>query len=195
MLVALAAATEIAPPPRRRLERRRTVGWAAALVLGTLTVLTCRWFVWPDTDPPAQVDAIVMYGGSGNRFDLARNLAQSGYAETVVLSDPKDPAEQYTAYGGFCAQDHSYEALCFDPVPRTTRGESRFVADLARERGWNRILLVTDTEQATRAKMLLERCWSGDVDVVTVNAGISSLVRVAYEWAAWTRAQVTRRAC
>ena len=69
------------------------------------------------------------------------------------------------------------------------------MADLARERGWERILVVTDTAQATRAKMLLERCWEGDVDVVTVNASNSSLFRVVYESAAWARAQITRRAC
>ncbi len=171
------------------------MAWAVALAVAVFVVLTCRWFVWPDTDTPAKADAIVMYGGSGNRFDLARNLAQAGYAEVLIVSDPKDPAEQWTAYGAFCDGNHRYDAECFEPVPHTTRGESRYVADLARERGWDRILLVTDTEQATRAKMMLERCWDGEVDVVTVNAGISSLFRIGYEWAAWSRAQVTRRSC
>lgn len=160
-----------------------------------MVVLTCRWFVWPDTDAPREVDAIVMYGGSGDRFTLARDLAQAGYAEVLVVSDSQDPEEVWTAYGAFCQGNHRYDAICFDPQPRTTRGESRFVADLARREGWDHVLLVTDTEQATRAKMLLERCWDGEVDVVTVNAGITSAYRIVYEWAAWTRAQVTRRDC
>jgi uncharacterized SAM-binding protein YcdF (DUF218 family) len=101
----------------------------------------------------------------------------------------------WTAFGAFCQDEHSYRVVCFEPEPRTTRGEARFVADLARRQGWRRIVLVTTTEQALRASHLLERCWDGEVQVADVDSGRSRPLRIAYEWAATARAAVTRRGC
>jgi uncharacterized SAM-binding protein YcdF (DUF218 family) len=112
-----------------------------------------------------------------------------------VLSDPKDASQVWTAYGAFCQQDHPYQTVCFDPQPRTTRGEARFVADLARRQGWRRIVLVATDEQATRASKLVERCWDGDVRVAAVSSGRSRPLRIAYEWAATVRALFSRRGC
>jgi uncharacterized SAM-binding protein YcdF (DUF218 family) len=188
-----------ATPARRRAAAWAAV-WAVALVVAAASVLTARWFVWPPTWAPApsaeaRPDAIVMYGGAGDRFDLARTLAARDLAPVLVVSDPREPGQRWTAYEVFCSGPHGYEAICFDPVPQTTRGESRFVADLARSRGWEHVVLVTDVHQATRAETLLRRCWDGRVELVTVRSDRAVPLRIAYEWAAMARAHLLRRSC
>jgi uncharacterized SAM-binding protein YcdF (DUF218 family) len=173
-----------------------TAGLLVAMA-GVIGWLTLHWFVTPTvtTDDPGPADAVVMFGGAGPRFAEAVRLAEDGTAPWLVVSDPKDPAQVWTAYGAFCQQDHAYRTVCFDPEPRTTRGEARFVADLARREGWRRIVAVTTTEQAMRAAQLLERCWDGEVQVANVTSGRTRPLRIAYEWAASLRAAVTRRGC
>ena len=171
------------------------------LVVGT--VLSWHWFVRPDVDEPIAADAIVVFGGAGRRFERGVDLAEQGLADVIVISDPIDPTERYTRFGWFCRNRgnrpgypvHDYEALCFDPETDTTRGEARYVAALAEERGWERINLVTSTDQALRARMLLERCWDGEIASITVPTDEFRPARVAYEWAATARAAVLRRDC
>lgn len=182
------------------------VVWIGVCVAATL--LSWRWFVHPAgtarwdardraTWPTPGADAVVMFGGAGPRFDAALALVESGLAPTLVLSDPNDPPPDRatTPFETFCRGEEDFETICFDPEPRTTRGESRFVADLAQERGWRRIVLVTTADQARRARMLLGRCWAGLVDVVVVESDLHALGRVAYEWAATARAVFVRRSC
>jgi uncharacterized SAM-binding protein YcdF (DUF218 family) len=179
---------------------RRRVACAVLAIAGLLfCTTTWRLFLRPagKTNSPEPADAIVMYGGSGPRFAKARAMAEEGLAPVLVISDPvdPDPDQIWTAYKAFCMGDHPYESICFNPEPRTTQGESRFFAQLAEERGWTRIIIVSDTEQATRARMLLDRCWDGDTQIVTVRPSLNRLYRVGYEWAALTRAVVFRRDC
>jgi uncharacterized SAM-binding protein YcdF (DUF218 family) len=136
-----------------------------------------------------------MFGGAGPRYAEAVRLAGAGHAPWLVLSDPRDPSQVWTAYGAFCQQEHPYGTVCFDPEPKTTRGEARFVADLAQRQGWSRLLLVTTTEQASRAKRLVGRCWDGQVQVVGVSSGRSRPLRVLYEWGATVRAVLFRPGC
>jgi uncharacterized SAM-binding protein YcdF (DUF218 family) len=158
--------------------------------------------VRPPIDGPVAADAIVMFGGAGPRFHMAVELAEQGYADVVVLSDPDEADEPFTAFGWFCRntpregyEPHDYEAICFDPPTHTTRGESRFVAALARQRGWRSVILVTTTEQAKRARLLLGRCWDGQVHTVTVPTDLFRPARILYEWGALARATFERRGC
>jgi hypothetical protein len=184
----------------RRPRPSRVVAVTLALVVTAVvavSALTLHWFVHPPvvSRHPGPADAVVMFGGAGPRFPEAVHLAEGGAAPWLVLSDPKDAAQVWTAYGSFCQDEHAYRVVCFDPEPDTTRGEARFVADLARRQGWRRLLLVTTDEQATRASRLLERCWDGHVEVASVSSGRSRPLRIAYEWAATVRAVVLRRGC
>ncbi len=192
-------------PARRRRRALALLAGAGALVLAAtaVAVLSWRWFVRPTVDGPVRADAIVMFGGAGDRFERVVALADAGYADVVVLSDPYSEEHGDSRFEWFCRNDDTrpeypsrdYEAICFDPEPQTTRGEARFVADLARERGWERVDLVTSVDQATRARMLLGRCWDGDVATVVVPSGQARPLRIAYEWGAMARAIVQRRDC
>lgn len=188
----------------RRWRRSFTTAPVAIALLGVALLLVATTVSWRAFVRPADVatwtseryDAIVMFGGAGERFERAVELAEAGVAPTLVISDPRDDTSPTTTpYMVFCAGDHPFEAICFDPDPETTRGESRFVARLAAERGWTSVAVVTTVDQATRARMLLHRCYAGDIDVVAVATDQSRALRLVYEWGATARAVLQRRGC
>ena len=179
--------------------RRDTLRWLAAwavllaLVAGVLLVAaTARLFLWPPTDAPARVDAILALGGDpGNhRAALAVSLAESGYAPVVVVSRggyPEAPCP--TARAGI-------RVVCFRPDPLDTRGEVEFAASLAARRHWTSMLMVTEREQATRARLLFRRCSSIRLLVVPVAVhGLTMVHDVLYEWASLAKALVVHTSC
>jgi uncharacterized SAM-binding protein YcdF (DUF218 family) len=179
----------------RRLRRRRV--WMPLAVIGTLLVgATARLFVWPSTDDPRRADAVVVLdGGSGERLDEARALMQRDVAPTLAISAGRelDPDEA----DGLCSGPQQFEVVCFTPTPDSTRGEARALATLARQHGWNDVVLVTSTYHVTRARMLVERCFDGRVDVVAASPPARPLhwiAAVGHEWAAMLDATI-RRTC
>jgi uncharacterized SAM-binding protein YcdF (DUF218 family) len=88
------------------------------------------------------------------------------------------------------------EIVCFRAHPLDTRGEAEFVARLAARRHWDRLIVVPERSQATRARMLFERCTRAQLIIVPVTDPLSDLFYdVAYEWAALTKALVLDRSC
>jgi uncharacterized SAM-binding protein YcdF (DUF218 family) len=179
----------------RRLRRRRV--WMPLAVIGTLLVgATARLFVWPSTDDPRRADAVVVLdGGSGERLDEARALMQRDVAPTLAISAGRelDPDEA----DGLCSGPQQFEVVCFTPTPDSTRGEARALATLARQHGWNDVVLVTSTYHVTRARMLVERCFDGRVHVVAASPPARPLhwiAAVGHEWAAMLDATI-RRTC
>lgn len=166
---------------------------AGALLLASSAAL----FVWPPEDDPRRADAIVVFAGGGERMALARDLAGSGLAPVTVVSNPGaahtvDEGYAECREGGF---PYPTPVECFVPDPRTTRGEARHIAALAEARGWSSLLLVVSDDQVVRAKLLLERCFDGDVQVSGTSPSASPATRAAYEWAALGRALLLRRGC
>ncbi|EFC81573.1 YdcF family protein [Parafrankia sp. EUN1f] len=179
-----------APAPGRARGRRRaativTLGVASLLFLGA----TVRLFVLPRRDDPAPVDAIVMFAGSPGRFEQAVSLARAGYAPTLAVSVPtaEDPCPPPIP---------NVEVICFAPDPLTTQGESRWTADAAARYGWQSIIVVTSTTQVTRARLRLERCYSGQILMSPVPPPrLMWPYMIAYEWAAMVKALVLQRDC
>jgi hypothetical protein len=160
-----------------------------SLVLAVFLVLTGRLFVWPTRDSPAPADAIVMFAGSPGRLDRAVELARAGYAPVLAVSVP-------TGEGPCPPPIPGVEVLCFSPDPRTTRGEARWTARVAAERGWRSLLVVTSTPQDTRARLRLRRCYRGEVRLVPVNPPRRSWpYMIMYEWAAMAKAVLWQRGC
>jgi uncharacterized SAM-binding protein YcdF (DUF218 family) len=166
-------------------------------VLGTLLLgATARLFVWPVTDDPGRADAVVVLdGGSGERLDEARALMERDVAPTLAISAGRelDPDEA----DGLCSRPQQFEVVCFTPTPDSTRGEARALATLAREHGWTDVVLVTSTYHVTRARLLVERCFDGRVDVVAASPPARPLhwiAAVGHEWAAMLDATI-RRTC
>lgn len=137
--------------------RRRRILWFLSSLVAAVVVLTAAlWpvYVDPRTDQPGKADAILVLGGAHDgREQLALRLAHEGYAPRVFFSDPYEnsPLINRICHGGY-----SFEVICFDPSPRTTRGEGRELAALARAENWRRVIVITFTptsrEPATSSK-------------------------------------------
>jgi len=174
----------------RRWPRRLLVGAAVVVVL--VAAATARLFVWPPTDRPAPVDAVVALGGDPGqrRAAAAIALARGGYAPVAVISLGGHPAVP-------CPHPvPGVRLVCFRAHPLDTRGEAEYVAALAARRHWTRLIIVPERSQATRARLVFTRCTSAHLVVAPVNDPLSALpYDVAYEWAALAKALVLRRSC
>ena len=167
----------------RRLRRFAIIGLLSALVL-----LDLRLFVFPELDEPERADAIVVFAGPGDRITRAWELADRGLASYVVVSIADTRA---------CEPERpTVIQLCFTPDPATTQGEARAVAELAREHGWDDLIIVSGTTQVTRIRLRQGRCFEGDVQVLAVREALGPfLYRWIYEHGALLKALILQRSC
>lgn len=176
---------------RRPGRRRRRVVLALVVVLVAVSALTGRLFVWPAQGMPARVDAIVMLNAPGYTLPVALRLARQHRAGYLVISQGS-PASHY----GCPRPVAGVKLICFHPVPATTRGEAEFAGRQARLHHWRSVVLVAITPQASRARLRLERCFSGPVYVVTAPIRLRTWpYEIAYEWGALVKALVLQRSC
>ncbi|MGK8502246.1 YdcF family protein [Nocardia asiatica] len=159
--------------------------WAVAALGAGLAVVVATIALWPvyvrpQAEPPARADAVLVLGGAHDgREQLGLRLAREGYAPRVVFSNPYEnsPMLNRICHGGY-----SFEVLCFDPSPRTTRGEGRELARLARAHNWHRVIVVTFTPHISRARYILRKCWDGEL-LFTDPEPTLSIPRWAYDYA------------
>jgi hypothetical protein len=177
--------------PSRRARRWRRALLALVLIIVAFCAATARLFIWPAQGMPPQVSAIVMLDGPGNTLDVAVRLAEQHRAPFLVVSQgspaSRDPCPR---------QVRGVTLICFNPVPATTQGEAEFVGRLARKYRWHSIAVVAITPQASRARLRMERCFAGQVYMVTARLTRSSWpYQIRYEWAALVKALVAERNC
>ena len=162
------------------------------VVVVFVVVATPRLFIWPPTDQPVKSDAVVALGGDAGQLRQMKAiaLARAGFAPVAVIS-----------LGGVKAVPcpthvKGVTIICFRADPLDTRGEAEYVADLVAERHWKRIIVVSERSQATRARLLFERCTPAQL-VMDPGAGSPKPAPfdVAYEWAALFKAVVLVRSC
>ena len=156
---------------------RRARHALAALAVAAASV---RLFLRPRLDPPEEADAIVVLDGEQPRR-IARGvaLAAAGVAPTLVVVHGEAVAPELLAGASL-----PFEVVSFTPRPSTTRGEARAVARLARERGWERIVVVTSTYHVTRARLIFERRVDCELRFASAGFGAARLpLRVVAEWA------------
>jgi hypothetical protein len=140
---------------------------------------------------PPRVDAIVMLDSSGRPLNVAVRLAAQHRASFLVVSQgtpaSRDPCPRPVP---------GVTLICFNPVPPTTQGEAEFVGRLAKKYHWRSIAVVAITPQDSRARLRVERCFPGQVYVVTAPIRLSIWpYQLAYEWAALLKALVIQRGC
>ncbi|MFP4149814.1 MAG: YdcF family protein [Nitriliruptoraceae bacterium] len=143
-----------------------TASAALTLVLGIAFVS----YLLPKDDVPEAPDAVVVLGGAGpERAELGIELAQR-YDALLVLSGTAE------VFGEQQGRTCSLDAICFEPVPGTTRGEAQMVADMADEYGWEHVTVATSAFHTTRSRFLFRQCLDADrVSVVgTVREGAAS---------------------
>lgn len=119
-------------------------------------------------DPVVKADAIIVLGGEHDgREAYGVALAEQGVADTVVLSDPYSAADPIMKK--YCGVETAkYTVLCEAPEPGTTRGEAIFTQELAQERGWKHVVVVSWRYHLPRARYIFDQCFDGDVTMEAV---------------------------
>ncbi len=148
-------------------------------------------FILYDDDEVTMADAVVVLAGSRFRLPVGLRLVDRGVAPVLVISDGLDPRSP--SANRLCREQAL--VLCPKPEPYSTRGEARLVARLARERGWESIVVVTSRFHLLRARVLFERCYGGRLAFVGASSPWWRLpVAVTSEWLKLGVAAV-RRTC
>ncbi|UCZ91858.1 YdcF family protein [Gordonia sp. WA4-43] len=135
-------------------------------------------------DPLRRADAIIVLGGEHDgREGYGLELAGQGYASTVLISDPYRPysPDDAALMSRVCgANTDEIEVICQVPSPSTTQGEALMVQELAVQRGWQNVIVVTWEFHIPRARYIFDQCFDGDV---IMRAVPRSYDRPPWRWA------------
>ena len=159
---------------RRRAVLRAVLGWA---LLASLLIAVIGGGLWtaifqPTTDEPIdQADALLVLGPVDAKLEDAVRLMDRGAAQTLVVSDQ----DQREGAPGTCRQvvvdhiaqlgwapDDPSRLLCFRPVPVTTQGEAMAIREFGEANGWSAVNVLAYPEHVSRARILVDRCWTQD---------------------------------
>lgn len=165
-----------------RRHRYRRMATSIGLLVIVIGFVGAPVYVRPQADPLQPADAILVLGGPDfRRYPFGLGLGAVGWAPTVVLSNPYGANNAWLT--NLCATPRTdFQLRCFVPDPRSTRGEAQEFHRLAEQYGWRRVIVVTHTAHISRARYLLERCFSGELTMVASPSDVS-LPRWAYEYA------------
>jgi len=148
-----------------------------AAVLGGLPV-----YVYPKVDQLQHSDAVLVLGGYGqDRYKYGLWLAEHGWAPNVVWSiyNPKNASSITDACENVLRRPVTIS--CFTADPLTTLGEARELRQIAKERGWRKVIVVTARSHISRARYILAKCFDGQL-IMRPNPEPISVVRWAYEY-------------
>lgn len=166
--------------------RRKTVKAFAAVG----TVLVALWagaglflYLAPAENKRTHTAALLVLAPTDGRLEYAELLMDKGYADALVISVP--PPEYGVDEDVSCDPNRSYPVMCFQPDPITTQGEARGLQRLVSEHGWTSITVVTDKSHAPRAGLLVARCFSGEVNLLSTpdDLPLVSLTQPRGSWA------------
>ncbi len=109
-------------------------------------------------DPVDSVDAVVVLSGDdGDRLALAIEMRESGYVSNLVITDTTGAANRRLAQeaeeGGFLESRIFITEIQVD----STQDEALAVRDLALEKGWTKLMVVTDPYHSFRARFIFRR--------------------------------------
>lgn len=172
--------------------RRHPLIATVVVVVVVFLVASSVLFVWPATDQPRHVDAILSLegGNEGARETTAVSLAKRGYAPVLLFSRGQPDA------GAACPHVPRVSVVCFFPHPAKTIGEISFASAYARRHGWHSLMIVAGHAQVTRARLLAERCFSGQLIMIPAPVQLTHLpYEVVYEWGAFIKAVVSDERC
>ena len=178
-------------PPARHPRRVRAAALVVAVLIVAIVVASVVLFIEPATNAPARSDAVIVLAGGNNGARIAKGIAlvRSGYAPRLFVSAP--------GYKDCPKSLPSISITCFNPNPTTTQGEARFASALADRHHWHQIIVVSGTQQVTRARIRFDRCYHGSILMVAADpGGLGSWVAtVVYEWGALPKALIWQRGC
>jgi uncharacterized SAM-binding protein YcdF (DUF218 family) len=182
---------------RWRLGARQIVALGLAVAVVFWLVVAGWLFVSPSSDQLRPVDAVVVFAGGGPRADQGVELIEQGLADTIVFFSAwvEDLDLWAVAFCNARSVEVPGHVMCFEPDPQTTQGEARGLARLAETNDWDEVVVVVSTDQVWRARLLVGRCWPGEVLVSAVDHDQSALYRMVYETGASLEAVTFKRGC
>lgn len=168
--------------------RRQAIFYAACLAVaaGAVSLLVAALVILnpPRTEPVAADVIVVMAGDTDQRHAVGAELARDGIAENLVVSNPAGvrDASGYRLCRGLTSPP-DVETWCLDPRPATTTGEAQTFDELARERGWDTAVVITNRTHHYRALMNFSSCAEATPTVISVpdSDGRSAAGRVIWE--------------
>jgi uncharacterized SAM-binding protein YcdF (DUF218 family) len=170
---------------------RRPLLIVALIALAAFAVASVPLFILYDDDQVAKADAVIVLRGEKQRLPVALELVERGVAPVLMISDGLNP--RWTRANRLCRYGDPERVVCLRPEPYSTRGEARLAARVARERGWDALVVVSSRFHLFRAHRLFERCFDGRLDFVgSPNPGLRLPLAIALEWAKLGRATVGR---
>jgi uncharacterized SAM-binding protein YcdF (DUF218 family) len=132
-----------------------------ALVVAAWVVAVAVVFALDHGGKPAHADAVVVLSGSRTRLPVGLRLQREGYAPLLLVSEGGNSRlERQT-----CAHQSAH-VRCFAAVPYSTRGEAESIGRLARKLHLTKIDVVTSQFHVFRARLLIRRCYHGEVTMV-----------------------------
>lgn len=193
---------EARPQPATSPRRSRSrLGRIALIVVAALLLTWLAWairiVIFPAHDAIEPADAIVVIGPVDDwREDLAYELVDEGVADTVAFTSSR--AEEPDDYCSPRSPDVHVE--CFVPDPYTTQGEATWVRGAARERGWERVVVITMDAHIERARFIFQNCVDGvEVLFPAEPEPDYSFERLAHQFAyqtgAWAKAVFVTPGC
>lgn len=160
---------------RRRAVLRALLGLFCLVLLLTGVLGYGLWqaVYRPTVDEPLpQADALLVLGPVDHKLDEAVQLMQRDAATTLVVSDQ----DQRDGESGECRPevlehlgdkewipDDDHPVLCFRPIPVTTQGEAMGLRALGQSHGWDSVNVLAYPEHVSRARLLVDRCWTDEV--------------------------------
>ncbi|CAN3127784.1 YdcF family protein [Mycobacterium sp. smrl_JER01] len=116
-------------------------------------------FAHARADPLTRADAIVVLGGEHDgREQYGLELAEQGYAGTVLLSNPYHAKDRVMANA--CRPRAAIDVICRKPEPSTTRGEAMMTRELADLHGWQTVIVVSWRYHLPRARRIFDQCFT-----------------------------------
>ncbi|WP_234816043.1 YdcF family protein [Mycolicibacterium agri] len=172
----------------------RRLGAALAAIAGVVLVAGLAGvpvYVHPQVDRPRQADAILILGGpDSSRYSYGLGLGAQGWAPNVVVSNPDGAEDPWLTR--YCQTPQTrFKLYCFTPDPPTTKGEGQELRRLASKHNWRAVLVVTLRPHISRARFILERCFSGELTMVPIPERLSPAIwafQYVYQTAGYARA-------
>ena len=161
-----------------------------AVLLVVFCVMTALLFVFPDLNAPERSDAIVVLGGHGApAFDEGRRAGEGGLRAPIWCCRCRS-GRAARPYGASALHSPRCTSVLQGQPRRRRRARPVRSRPFAKRLHWHRIIVVMPTTQATRARLRIGRCYSGQVlEVACSPGGIVGLAQFAYEWGAMFKAR------
>ena len=171
------------------------------LVLAALVLLTVAYavgapvFLQRDDDPiPASADAVVVLaGGSDERLSAAEALVGGGIASNLVISSNR--GDRGSRRARLC-RTKTAGVICVYPGPYSTVDEEKAIAEVAEQRNWDTVVIVTSRSNLLRAERTFRRCGNFRI----VGYGVDEpwwrvAIEVPLEWVKLGVSETVRRGC